>query len=44
MSGPDVGVQLSDGRRLAIEVTEVLSGEHTRRMPGKRKSSRRPAA
>lgn len=28
---PDVGVALSDGRFLAIEVTEVLAGEHARR-------------
>ncbi|POZ63173.1 hypothetical protein [Chromobacterium alticapitis] len=28
---PDVGVTLSDGRSLAIEVTEVLAGEHARR-------------
>ncbi|NHQ82342.1 hypothetical protein HA051_12230 [Chromobacterium vaccinii] len=28
---PDVGVSLSDGRCLAIEVTEVLAGEYARR-------------
>ncbi|MFB9157758.1 hypothetical protein [Chromobacterium violaceum] len=39
---PDVGVQLSDGRRLAIEVTEVLSGEHTRRHARKKEIQQAP--
>ncbi|UTH75555.1 hypothetical protein [Chromobacterium sp. IIBBL 290-4] len=33
---PDVGVALSDGRFLAIEVTEVLAGEHARRTARKK--------
>ncbi|WP_434631090.1 hypothetical protein [Chromobacterium sp. CV08] len=35
---PDVGVKLPDGRLLAIEVTEVLAGEHTRRHSRKREA------
>ncbi len=35
---PDVGVRLPDGRLLAIEVTEVLAGEHVRRTAKKKEA------